>query len=102
MIKWLAAKSKWILWGIVAIATVVVTILLRGLVIGEKGEKKVKLPDVSDKLKNKVRKAEEQALIEKVKAKVQADAEVKEIEEISKESDGKKRRERLKNMLEDL
>lgn len=98
---------KHIKWIAVAVAVglgVVAIFLLRGLFVKEKpdGSKEDPLPEVEEKLKQKVRKAEEEALVSRVEAKVEAEKDQQELKEVAQIEDGKERRKRLAEMLRRL
>jgi len=60
------------------------------------------LPEVSERLKAKVEKVEEDALIARVRARVEAEKAEKRLEEIAKVDDGIERRKRLAEYLSSL
>ena len=73
--QWLISKIKsvkWLGWVVLAGAVAVLTLVVRGLFAGPKTPGK-RLPEVPEKLKAKVEKAEEDALIARVKAKADLD-----------------------------
>lgn len=95
-------RMKWLLLAILALGVVVVTWVLRSLFGGPKAEGPSRLPPVPPKLQEKVDKAEEEALKARVEAKVTAETDKKELEEIGKIADGKERRKRLADKLKQL
>ena len=81
----------------------ILAFIFRGLVVGDSGApKRVELPKVPKALRDKVEKAEEEALIARVEARVEATKEVEKLEEVSKIKDGAERRKRLAGLLKDL
>ena len=87
-------------WLVVLGAGALLALLLRGLVIDD--DKKPTIPDVPDKLKEKVRQAEEEALVVRVEAKVKADVEQAKLDEVKKIDDQAERLKRLSALLNDL
>jgi hypothetical protein len=102
--KWLKAqytRYRYWVWVAAAVAVAILLFVLRGLVVGS-GKGKISLPEIPEALKAKVAKAEEEALVARVEARVTAEQEVKELEEVAKIDDGVERRKRLAKMLENL
>jgi hypothetical protein len=99
---WKQAKY-WVIAGGVLLA-VVLFFLFRGLLTRENsdGEKTDILPEVEDALKERVRVAEEEALVARVEARVEAEADKQELEEVATIEDGAERRRRLAEMLRKL
>lgn len=98
---------KHIKWVAVAVAVglgIAGVFLLRGLFVKERsdGSEEDPLPEVADKLKKRVQQAEEEALVSRVEAKVKAEQDQKELEEVAQIDDGKERRKRLADMLRRL
>jgi hypothetical protein len=95
---------KWVLIAVAVGIGLVAIFMLRGIFRRESpdGSKTDVLPDVSEALKDKVRQAEEEALIARVEARVEAETQKKELEEISTIDDGAERRKRLAAMLRGL
>lgn len=83
---------------------IVLFFVLRGLFTreDEDGTKTDILPEVEDALKERVRVAEEEALVARVEARVEAEQQREELEEIAKVEDGAERRRRLAEMLRKL
>ena len=94
-------RFEWVLWLIIGVAAVVGLWLVRTLFTKDP-DAPARLPEVPDKLKKKIEKVEEQALIERVKVKAEADHAREVLEEVAKEDDGKKRREKLAQVLSGL
>ena len=92
--------AKWFALGAVAIGAAGLAFLFRGALVG-KG-RRVSLPPLDKGIQDAVRKAEEEALVARVEARVKAEQEVEELEEVSKIDDGVERRRRLAEMLNDL
>ena len=95
---WATLKKWW--WLLVLVAGGLLTLLFRGLIVDS--DKKLVIPDVPNKLKEKVRKAEEDALVVRVEAKVKADTELKKLEDVKKIDDQAERLKRLSALLNDL
>ena len=79
-------------------------VLLRGIFTkeGEDGSKTDPIPEVEQALKAKVRKAEEDALVARVEARVEADGHRKQLEAAAEIEDGAARRARLAEILRTL
>lgn len=97
-IAWMKS-AKWILYLVLTVAVGVLMLTLRHMFFGEKPDKPTRLPDVPDALRRKVEKVEEEALVAKAEARVTAEADKKEIEEILKIDDGVERRRQLADKL---
>lgn len=78
--------------------------VLRGLFTREdaNGRKVDILPEVEEALKERVRVAEEEALVARVEARVEAEVQREELEEVGQIEDGAERRRRLADMLRKL
>jgi hypothetical protein len=102
--KPLTARVRYILIGVGVFLTLAVTFFLRGLFRKEKPDGTIEdmLPAVEEGLKEKVRAAEEAALVARVEARVEADTKREELAEISQIDDGAERRKRLAAMLRGL
>jgi len=103
--KWLKAtykKYRYWLWALGSLAVGLLLWVLKGTLVGGKGERKISLPEVPPALKEKVARVEEEALVARIEAKVTADTEIKELNKAVNVNDGKKRRERLAKLLENL
>lgn len=102
--KPLTARMRYILVAVGVFMTLIVTFFLRGLFRREKpdGSTEDLLPKVEEDLKEKVRAAEEAALVARVEARVEADTQREELAEISQLDDGAERRKRLAAMLRGL
>ena len=92
-------KTKWVAWAVVGFVAVVVIWTLRGLFNGPRHAGPTVLPPVPEKLREKVDKAEEEALKAKVEATVKAEEAKEELAEIATISDGAERRKRLAERL---
>jgi hypothetical protein len=104
VIGWLKkfwTSSKWVAWVVIAVAVVVVLWLARTL-FTRNPYAPTKLPEVPDALKKKVQKAEEDALIARVKANAEADAAKKILDTAAEIDDGEERRKRLAEALRNL
>lgn len=102
MWKTVRKHLKWFALGALAIGAAVLTLLLRGVFVPKRGAGRPSLPPLPEGLKEKVQKAEEEALVARVEARVKAEHEVKELEEVAKIDDGAERRKRLAEMLNGL
>jgi len=98
---WLKS-AKWILYVVLAVGTGILLLVLRKLFFGPKPDVPSKLPDVPPALQRKVDQAQEEALKAKVEAKVTAEDDKKQLDEITKIDDGVERRKRLAQMLQNL
>jgi hypothetical protein len=95
---WAFLKKWW--WLFVLAAAGLLALLFRGLIVDD--DKKLVIPDVPSKLKEKVRQAEEEALVVRVEARVKADVELEKLEEVKKIDDQAERLKRLSALLNDL
>lgn len=100
MKPWLK-QLKWIALAVLSAVLVVLGIVFRGLLSGKKPGEPA-LPTVSDKLKEKVAKAEEDALVAKAESKATAASQKNRLAEVMTESDGAVRRKRLAGLLKTL
>jgi hypothetical protein len=100
-LAWLKS-AKWLALAVGAVVLGVLLLVLRNLFFGPRPSGPSRLPDVSPKLREKVAKAEEEALRAKIEAKVQASEDKKDLEEIAKIEDGVERRKRLAEKLRSL
>lgn len=98
---WLKSM-KWVVYVVIATGLGILLLVLRNIFAGPKPKGPERLPDVPPKLREKVAQVEEEALKAKIEAKVTAEAEKKEVEEILKIDDGKERRKRLAEKLRNL
>lgn len=104
MMGWLKkiwTSSKWIALVVIAVAVVVVLWLARTLFTRDP-HAPARLPEVPDALKKKVQKAEEDALIARVKANAEAEAAKKILDDAATIDDGEERRKRLAEALRQL
>ena len=105
--QWLKVQYKryryWF-WIGAAVLIAILLFVVRGLIVGSKdgGKRKISLPEVPKALKDKVEQAEEESLVARVEARVVAEQEKKELQEVAKIDDGAERRKRLAKMLEGL
>lgn len=102
--KWLTAmfkQTKWVVWAVIATAAVVALWLLRTLFTADP-EAPARLPEVPPKLKAKVAKAEEDALVARVEARVEAEKAKAILDEAASADDDKERRKRLAEALRRL
>lgn len=102
-------KTWWWVFLLVGVGCVLLLGLIFGFFFGKKRTVKGTategtgwLPPVPPALQEKVDKAEEAALTARVEATVKAEAQIKQLEEVKKEPDGKVRRQRLAAMLKGL
>jgi uncharacterized protein YpmS len=97
-------RSKWVLLAVAAVTLTVLGVVLRGLVVREhpSGKKEDVLPEVDVALKEKVQQAEEESLVARVEARVEAEAQKEELHEVMKIDDGSERRRRLAALLRRL
>jgi hypothetical protein len=97
-------RYRWVLLAVAAATIGVLGVVLRGLFFKEppEGKKIDVLPEVHEELKQKVQQAEEEALVTRVEARVQAEAQQQELAEVMKVEDGAERRRRLAAMLRQL
>jgi len=97
-------QFKWVFLALGAVIVVVVVFLLRSLVPRKKSniiEGVVSVP-IDERIMENVRVAEEEAVVARVEAKVRADADMEQLERISKVEDGVERRRQLAAMLRRL
>ena len=100
LVSWIKSL-RWVAWAILAFVVVLVIWLVKGLFDGPKTGTG-RLPEVPQKLKEKVAKVEEAALVSKVEARVEAEKAKEALDEIAEIDDGKERRKRLAEMLRGL
>ena len=100
LVSWIKSL-RWVAWAILAFVVVLVIWLVKGLFDGPKTGPG-RLPEAPKKLKEKVAKVEEAALVSKVEARVEAEKAKEALDEIAKVDDGKERRKRLAEMLNGL
>jgi hypothetical protein len=101
-LKSFAKSAKYALWAFLAVVFGVVILLVRSFFSGERKEGTGRLPEVPQKLKAKVEKVEEEALIARVEARVEAEQAEKHLEEVAAIDDGAERRARLAETLRNL
>lgn len=101
LLSWLKS-AKWVAYAMIAVVVGVLLLVLRNLFAGPRPDRPGRLPDVPEKLKEKVDKVQEEALKAKIEAKVQAEDDKKEIEEILQVQDGRERRAKLAEKLANL
>jgi hypothetical protein len=92
-------SAKWVLYSVLAIGVGVLLFSLRRLFSSPSPAGPDRLPDVPEVLKKKVEAAQEEALKAKVEAKLTADSDKKQVEDILKIDDGAERRKRLADKL---
>jgi hypothetical protein len=92
---------KWVLLAVGAVLVAVLAFLARGLFVREdpEGQREDVLPEVEETVKERVRVAEEEALVARVEARTEAETDREELKEIAQENDGAERRRRLAAML---
>lgn len=101
MLERIGKNLKWLLWGLVAFVTTTLAIIFKGMEVPEE-RRKPKVPDLPPKLKQRVRKAEEAAVVARVTAKVKHDHQKEELEEIKQISDDDERRKRLAALMGEM
>ena len=102
--KWLISifkRTKWVAWAVLAVATVAVVWFFRTLFTADP-KAPARLPEVPAALKYKVAKAEEDALIARVEASVEAEKAKELLDEAAAIDDGVERRKRLAEALRRL
>jgi len=102
--KALLKQAKYYLVAAGVLLAIVLFFVLRGLFNREDatGHKTDVLPEVEDALKERVRAAEEEALVARVEARVEAEGQRKELDAVAEIEDGAERRRRLAEMLRKL
>lgn len=98
---WLKS-TKWVLYSVLAVGAGILLLALRHLFYGDKPTGPGRLPDVPEALRKKVEQAQEEAIKAKVEAKMVAETDKKQVEEILKIDDGAERRKRLADKLRAL
>jgi len=104
LVSWLKT-AKWVLYLVLAGAGIILILFLRKMFSPsalEKGENGTFLPQVSQKLKDKVAAVEEDALKSRVEARVNADRDKEELERVLQIKEEDKRREELAALLRRL
>lgn len=105
--KSLWKRSKWVILAVAGALVVVLAFILRGLFSpkpkpdrGPDGPQP--LPPIDERVRERVRQAEEEATVARIEAKVRADTDREQLERISQVEDGAERRRRLAAMLRRL
>lgn len=95
------AKSRWAVWVVLGVIVAILTLVIRSLLGGKNtgGSGGGGLPPIPKALQEKVERAEEDNLRERVLAKSKADGDRKDIDDIMKIDDGAERRKRLAEKL---
>lgn len=101
MFEWIGKHLKWLLWGLAALVTTCLAVMFKGLEVPDK-QRKPKRPELPPKLKQRVRKAEEDAAVARATAKIRHDCHKEELEDIKKIPDDKERRKRLAALMGEL
>lgn len=98
------AKSKWFFLAAAGVCLMIFGVILRGLFHSPKDTPSGtgRLPEVPRPLQEKVRKAEEAAMIAKAESKLTAEVKINELNEIKKIDDGAERRKKLAELLKDV
>lgn len=100
-------RSKWVILSVIAVLVAVLAFVLRGLFAPKPEpflgpDQPQPLPPIDQRIKDQVVKAEEEALVARVEARVHAETQRMELQEIAKVEDGAERRRRLAEMLRRL
>jgi len=99
-------RSKWALIAVVGGILLVVAFLLRGIFTRPDPKRKPTepqpLPPIDERIKEQVAKAEEEATVARIEARVQASTDREQLERINQVDDGAERRRRLAAMLRRL
>lgn len=101
-------RSKWVLVSVAGGVLLVVAFLLRGLFMKPRSGTETDplepkpLPPIDERIKEQVAKAEEEATVARIEAKVRADVDREQLERINQVEDGAERRRRLATMLRRL
>jgi hypothetical protein len=98
MMTWVSKHVKWFFWGLVAVATTFLALMFKGFEVPEK-KRKPKIPEVPPKLRERVLKAEEDAVFVRAGVKAREKVQQDELEDIRKISNGRERRRRLAELM---
>jgi hypothetical protein len=92
-------RTKYIIWAVLAVVIGVVVLVVRGFFGGGRKEGTGRLPEVPEKLKAKVAKVEEDALVARVEARVGAEKAKEELDRAGTMDDGAERRKYLAGVI---
>lgn len=99
-------RFKWVILSVAGVLVLVLIFLLRALTRPKPAEPKPDgpqpLPPIDERIKERVAKAEEEATVARIEAKVRADTDREQLERINQVEDGAERRRRLAAMLRRL
>lgn len=101
LVSWFRS-FKYLSWIVLALVVGAGILVARSLFFGPRKEGPGRLPEVPKKLQEKVAKVEEEALVAKVEARVEAQKANEVLEEVAAIDDGAERRKRLAAVLKDL
>ncbi len=91
--------AKYVLWAIGAVLVGVAVLLVRSFFSEGRKEGTGRLPEVPEKLKAKVEKVQEDALVARVEARVEADKAKEELDRAATMEDGAERRKYLAGVI---
>jgi hypothetical protein len=95
-------SSKYAVWAVLGVMAMIVGLVLRGIFAPRSIGVAYSPSAVPSALQKKVDQAQEEAMIAKVKANAQADADHAKLQEVVKNPDGVERRKQLAALLENL
>ena len=93
-------RSQWVVWVVIGVCAVIMLAVLRSLVLKKPGgDSGGLLPPIPKAIQERVNQAQEDNLRVRVEAKVKADEQKKQLDDVLKMDDGAERRKRLAEML---
>ena len=95
----LVKNTKYVLWVIAAVVVGVLFFLARTLFAMPRSVGTGRLPEVPEKLRTKVEKVQEDALVARVEARVEATKAKEELDRVAEIEDGAERRKRLAEII---
>lgn len=99
-------RFKWVIVSVGGVLLLVIAFLLRGLFARKAPERDPldpkPLPPIDERIKEQVAKAEEEATVARIEARVRAETDREQLERINQVEDGAERRRRLAAMLRRL
>lgn len=100
-------RSKWVLLSVIGALVAVLAFVLRGLFVSQprsapSSDRSQSLPPIDQRLRERVARAEEEALVARVEARTRAETQRETLQEIEKIEDGAERRRRLAALLRRL